>query len=69
VVVCSHARHDQSGIGRAFQADQGSGVAPRFPGYTPVGQIELKDYPEYRKASSSGAAEFWTLFMHIKQTT
>jgi hypothetical protein len=38
-----------------------------FPGYTPVGQIELKDYPAYRKASSSGAAEFWTLFMHIKQ--
>jgi hypothetical protein len=38
-----------------------------FPGYTPVGQVELKDYPAYRKASSSGAAEFWTLFMHIKQ--
>lgn len=38
-----------------------------FPGYTPVGQIELRDYPAYRKASSSGAAEFWTLFMHIKQ--
>jgi hypothetical protein len=38
-----------------------------FPGYTPVGQIELKDYPAYRKASAAGAAEFWTLFMHIKQ--
>jgi hypothetical protein len=38
-----------------------------FPGYTPVGQIELRDYPAYRKASSSGAAEFWTLFLHIKQ--
>jgi hypothetical protein len=38
-----------------------------FPGYTPVGQVELKDYPSYRKASASGAAEFWTLFMHIKQ--
>jgi hypothetical protein len=38
-----------------------------FPGYTPVGQIELKEYPEYRKASSSGAAEFWALFMHIQK--
>lgn len=38
-----------------------------FPPYTPVGQIELKDYPAYRKASSSGAAAFWMLFAHIKQ--
>ncbi len=38
-----------------------------FPGYTPVGQIEVKQYPAYRKASASGVAEFWTLFRHIKQ--
>jgi hypothetical protein len=38
-----------------------------FPGYTPVGQIEIKDYPAYRKASASGSSGFWTLFLHIKQ--
>jgi hypothetical protein len=41
-------------------------VSP-LPGYTPVGQIEVKQYPPYRKASTSGLAEFWTLFLHIKQ--
>ena len=38
-----------------------------FPTYTPVGQVEIKEYPAYRKASASGPAEFWTLFQHIKQ--
>ena len=38
-----------------------------FPKYTPVGQIEVKHYPAYRKASTSGSAEFWTLFRHIKE--
>ena len=38
-----------------------------FPSYTPVGQIEVKEYPNYRKASASGVAEFWRLFSHIKQ--
>ncbi len=38
-----------------------------FPDYTPVGQIEVKHYPAYRKATASGMAEFWTLFKHIKQ--
>ena len=38
-----------------------------FPNYTPVGRIEVKQYPAYRKASASGVAEFWTLFRHIKQ--
>ena len=38
-----------------------------FPAYTPVGRIEIKQYPAYRKASASGPAEFWTLFRHIKQ--
>ena len=37
-----------------------------FPDYTPVGQIEIKHYPAYRKATASGMAEFWTLFQHIK---
>jgi hypothetical protein len=37
-----------------------------FPGYTPVGEIEVKHYPAYRKAETSGRVAFWTLFGHIK---
>jgi hypothetical protein len=33
-----------------------------FPAFTPVGVIEVKQYPEYRKAVGEG---FWTLFRHI----
>ena len=36
-----------------------------FPTYTPVGEIEVKRYPAYRKAETSGKAAFWTLFQHI----
>ena len=38
-----------------------------FPPPTPVGTIEVKQYPEYRKATSSGRAAFWTLFRHIQR--
>lgn len=38
-----------------------------FPTYTPVGKIEVKQYPAYRRASASGIAEFWMLFRHIQQ--
>ena len=38
-----------------------------FPDYTPVGEIEFKDYPAYRKARASGTTRFWTLFRHISQ--
>ena len=34
-----------------------------FPTYTPVGAIEVKQYPEYRMAAGPG---FWTLFTHIQ---
>jgi hypothetical protein len=33
-----------------------------FPAFTPVGVIEVKQYPEYRKAVGDG---FWKLFRHI----
>lgn len=36
-----------------------------FPTYTPVGEIEVKHYPAYRKAEASGRVAFWTLFQHI----
>ncbi len=38
-----------------------------FPSYTPVGTIEFKQYPAYRKATASGMMEFWTLFGHIRE--
>ncbi|MEO0530982.1 MAG: heme-binding protein [Planctomycetota bacterium] len=34
-----------------------------FPKFTPVGVIEVKHYPAYRKAVGSG---FWPLFQHIQ---
>lgn len=34
-----------------------------FPTYTPVGVIEVKEYPAYRMAV---AGKFWTLFRHIQ---
>lgn len=36
-----------------------------FPTYTPVGKIEVKHYPAYRKAQASGGSAFPTLFAHI----
>ena len=53
--------------GEEFQPIKEAEMPKGFPGYTPVGQIEVKQYPAYRKASTSGLAEFWTLFLHIKQ--
>ena len=50
-----------------FQPIKEAEMPKGFPAYTPVGQIEIKEYPAYRKASASGPAEFWTLFLHIKQ--
>lgn len=35
-----------------------------FPAYTPVGVIEVKQYPAYRKAVGPG---FWPLFQHISK--
>ncbi len=38
-----------------------------FPPPTPVGEIEVKHYPTYRKASTDGNSNlaFWVLFRHI----
>ncbi len=38
-----------------------------FPPYTPVGKVEVKEYPAYRKAEAAGRIAFWTLFRHISQ--
>jgi hypothetical protein len=53
--------------GEEFKPIKEAEMPKGFPGYTPVGQMEVKQYPAYRKASTSGVAEFWTLFQHIKQ--
>ena len=53
--------------GDDFQPIKEAEMPKGFPNYTPVGQIEIKQYPMYRKASTSGMGEFWTLFWHIKQ--
>lgn len=37
-----------------------------FPAHTPVGTVEIKEYPAYRKAQTSGGDAFWKLFTHIK---
>lgn len=50
-----------------FQPIREAEMPEGFPGYTLVGQIEVKHYPAYRKAAASGAAEFWTLFRHIRE--
>ena len=40
-----------------------------FPPPTPVGEIEVKDYPLYRiaRAGSGGNGAFWQLFQHIQK--
>lgn len=53
--------------GEEFKPIKEAEMPKGFPGYTPVSQIEVKQYPAYRKASASGMGEFWKLFRHIKQ--
>jgi hypothetical protein len=50
-----------------FQPIKEAEMPEGFPGYTPVGEIEVKHYPAYRKASAAGGGEFWALFGHIKK--
>jgi hypothetical protein len=50
-----------------FQPIKEAEMPRGFPAYTPVGRIEVKHYPAYRKATASGMGEFWKLFRHIKQ--
>ena len=52
-----------------FQPIKEAEMPSGFPPYTPVGQIEIKEYPAYRKALTRGPAMFWTLFQHIKRNS
>ncbi len=47
----------------AFEPVAEAELPEGFPTYTPVGTIQLKQYPTYRMAAGTG---FWTLFTHIK---
>lgn len=47
-----------------FQPRHEADLPRGFPTYTPVGAIELKQYPAYRLAQAGG---FWTLFSHIQR--
>ncbi len=55
----------ESGDGAGFKPLVEAPMPEGFPAYTPVGQIEVKKYPAYRKAETRGRTAFWTLFQHI----
>ena len=71
--VLSLVMADES-LTSAGQSDENGGFTPvveapmpeGFPPYTPVGEIQVKSYPAYRKAAASGRTAFWTLFQHIQ---
>jgi hypothetical protein len=65
-VFCGAAMADEKATGQ-FRPVKEAELPKGFPGYTPVGTVEVKQYPAYRKASVEGAGGFWTLFGHIKQ--
>jgi effector-binding domain-containing protein len=67
VVLIFQAAATTAVHGESFQPIKEAAMPQGFPAHTPVGQIEVKEYPAYRKASTSGPGRFWTLFRHINQ--
>jgi hypothetical protein len=67
-VATCHAAPQSAGLSEDpdFKPLVEANLPSDFPTYTPVGKIEIKKYPAYRKAETSGVAAFWTLFNHIK---
>lgn len=65
MAIESPARAGNAGESGGFQPVVEAPLPEGFPAYTPVGVVELKHYPAYRKAETSGRAAFWTLFQHI----
>mgnify|MGYP001360096102 CR=1 FL=1 len=47
----------------SFQPQKEADLPKGFPSFTPVGVVEIKEYPACRKAV---AGQFWTLFRHIQ---
>ncbi len=56
----------QLAVDPSFKPVAEAPLPKNFPPHTPVGKIEVKNYPAYRKAEATGAVAFWTLFGHIK---
>lgn len=54
-------------LSEEFQPIKEAEMPRGFPAPTPVGEIEVKEYPAYRRATASGLGDFWTLFRHIQQ--
>jgi hypothetical protein len=67
VAICSRSAICHAGTAEEFTPIKEAEMPAGFPTYTPVGKIEMKNYPAYRKATASGMSEFWTLFRHIKE--
>lgn len=64
-IVLGSSAAQASSDGSDFEPVFESSMPEGFPPYTPVGEIEVKHYPGYRKAESAGRVAFWTLFRHI----
>lgn len=56
-------REDEARSMLAFRPYDEAPLPEGFPAFTPVGVIEVKKYPAYRKAEGPG---FWPLFQHIQ---
>jgi hypothetical protein len=67
VVVAIRSVASNRAFAGEFQLIKEAEMPAGFPEPTPVGQVMVKQYPAYRRASASGVAEFWTLFRHIKE--
>jgi hypothetical protein len=59
----------ETGKDLSFQPINEAEQPEGFPLPTPVGEIEIKKYPPYRKAQADMPSDraFWTLFSHIKK--
>ena len=74
------SRHSRPGVGASsgfsaetekdadFKPIKEAELPKGFPTYTPVGTIEVKQYPAARLAQAklSGDSAFWKLFLHIE---
>ena len=68
LLLAAEPSEDATAKDAAFKPIVEAELPNGFPTYTPVGKIEVKQYPAARmvRAKSSGDSAFWKLFMHIK---
>jgi uncharacterized surface protein with fasciclin (FAS1) repeats len=58
---------DHIGANASFEPKMEAPLPKGFPGPGPVGQVVVKEYPQYRAARADGSNSFWMLFRHIKK--